>query len=182
MAESNQIRIGAADVELDAVGGTFATATDLGKTHTDGVTVTFEDAQVEIGSAQDITINEIFDIGPQRLSIEFSVKEHKMTHFALSIGQATDDVTDNSSDTPKNKQVDLGGWKAPQYYALRLKVPQPESPTLYDVLVLYKAKFVAAYQQAFTYRGERYIPLKAVCVTDPDNSDQYGYMQLEYTV
>lgn len=179
---STQVRIGAANIKVDAVGGAFSSPTDLGKTSADGITITYENSQAEISSAQETTLEDIFDIGPERLTMEAALKAHTMINMALSFGQAQDDVTDNSSDTPKNHSIFVGGWKATQYYAVQLKVPQAETPTLYDIYTLYKVKFVAAYNQAFTIRSERYIPVKLICVADADHSGRYGEIELEYTV
>ncbi len=176
---SNRIRIRAANVELDAVGGNFSSPTDLGKTSEDGIEISYETTEKEIGNAQEPTIDEIFDIGPQRLTIKCALQEMKATHLALAFGQDTTDVTDNTTATPPNLQVDIGGYRAPVYKALRLKVPQVTTATLYDIFTFYKVKVRAAYQQTFTYKNERYIPVEFQCVQDPANSNKYGKIEIE---
>lgn len=176
---SNQIRIGAANVFIDTYGSAFSPGTDLGKTHEDGITFNYETQNLELSSAQDVTVLDIFEIGPQRLTIEFALREHMSRNHALSFGQTLSDTTDNTGDTPPNTSIFIGGYKTPTYYAMRLKVPQVITTTLYDIILLYRAKFVAAFNQAFTHRGERYIPISAICAADSNNSGRYGKISIE---
>lgn len=173
------IRIGVATVEIDSYGGTFSAPTDLGKTHEDGVIIRYESPDLEIGSAQDLNVLDIFEIGPQKMELEFSVREHKAQHLALSLAQRLTDVTDNTGATPPNTQVNIGGWRAQTYYALRLKTKQIVTPTLFDIITLYRVKFSAMFGQSFTYRAERYIPIKVKCTADSSNSYYYGKIQIE---
>jgi hypothetical protein len=180
---SSHVRVGASTLKLDTVGGTFASPTDLGNTSEDGITINYECAEKEIGCAQDTTIQEILKVGPERLEVSCMLKEHTMQNMALAFGQIMTDVTDNTGDTPLNESIFVGGWKPSQYYAVQIKVPQPDSLTvtpLYDVFTFYKVKFVADFSQVHKVQEERYIPVKFICVADA-HIDHYAEIEQEYT-
>lgn len=177
-----RIRIGVTSLEIDAYGGTFSAATDLGDFSEEGVTVTFTSAQKKVASGNRLTLKEIFEIGPQELAIEANLQESKVDHLALSFGQPTSEVTDNTGDTPKNESIIIGGYNDPNdYVALRLKAAQIVASTLYDILLCYRVKIIPKYTQAFTVKNERIIPVRFECTEDPNNSYAYAEFQQEYT-
>ena len=181
MALDERLRIGAGTVEVDEYGGDFSSVLiDLGKTSTDGIIVRLETPEIEVGSAQEITIQDIFDIGPQKMEMEFAVQAHKLETIALSFGLQISDVVDDTVPTPKTQSVEFGGFQDSVYYAIRFKTPQPQDNTLDDIITLYRAKLSAVYSQTFSRQDVRYIPIMVKATSDPSNSDKYGQFLSEY--
>ncbi len=179
MALSEVLRIGAANVEVDAYGGAFTSAFDMGKTSEDGIAIEYQADTKEVASAQDITIEEVFMIA-EKMSMKFALKAHKMENLAYSFGHPTSDIVDNSTASPKNKELIFGGRRTFTPMAIRLKVLQPDSTSLYDIFILFRAIFVGAFNQTFTIKNERYIPCELKALGDSANSGKLGKIQSEY--
>ncbi len=179
MALSEVLRIGAGQIEVDTYGGSFGTPFDMGKTSEDGIAIEYSVDLKKVPSAQDITIEEIFMIA-EEMTWKFALKAHKMENLAYSFGHPTSDVVDNSTASPKNKELVFGGRRTFTPMAIRFKTLQPDSTTLYDILYLYRAVFIAAYNQTFTIKNERYIPIELHALGDSANSGKLGKFQSEY--
>lgn len=163
----NSVRIGLGAVEIDEYGGDFSAALlDLGRVHPEGITVNYEKPFKELGAGQSPMIEDIYDIALQRLEFTFMAKVFSEKTIALSMGLPITSVTDNTGGTPPSLQVNIGGFLAPTYYALRIKMPQVVTPTLFDIIQCHRVRFVAAYTQILTYENERYVPLRAICTRD----------------
>ena len=173
------LRIGAGNVEMDVYGGDFTAATDLGKTHEDGINIQYSAEVKKVKSAQDITVEEVFLIA-EEMTLEFALKEHKLEHLALSFGHDTTDVVDDAVSTPKTKSLEFGSRRTLPIKAFRIKIPQPQDSSLYDIIIIYRGLVTPNYNQAFTYQNERYIPIKIECLGDPNNNGKLGKFISEY--
>lgn len=163
----NELRIGVGAIEIDTEGEDFTTPLlDLGRCHPDGIVVTYEKPFQEIGSGQSPQVEDIYDIALERLEFTWMAKTFSEKILLLSLGRDITDFTDNTTGTPPDLNVTIGGWNYPTYYALRIKAPQPATPTLFDIIHCYRVRFVAAYGVTKTYNNERYLPLRAICTRD----------------
>lgn len=173
----NSLRIGLGVIEIETLGEDFTTPLlDLGRTHPDGVTVTYEGPIKEIGGGQSPMIEDIYDIALQRLEFTWMAKVFSEKILALSLGQAITAVTDNTGSTPPSLQVDIGGFAAPTYYAMRIKQPQVVTPTLFDIIHCYRVRFVPAFTQVLAYQNERYVALRAICTRDSTTGKYAKYL------
>lgn len=179
MAFDEGLRIGAGNVEMDAYGGDFAAATDLGKTSEDGIELGYTADKKKVRSAQDITVEEVFLIS-EEATFKFALKEHKVEHIALSLGHDTTDVVDDAVSSPKTKTIEFGSRRTLPIKAFRLKIPQPATPTLFDIITIYRGQLTAAFSQVYTYQNERYIPIEIECLGDSANSGKLGKFVSEY--
>jgi hypothetical protein len=179
MPESKVLRIGAGTVEVDAYGGSFASATDLKKTSEDGITIEYSVDKKMVPSAQDITIEEIFMIS-ESLTMKFALKEHTLENLAYSFGHPTSDVVDDAVSSPKNRSLIFGGRRTFTPVAIRIKTLIPDSTTLYDHLILFRAIFVPAFSQVMTIKNERYVPCELNALGDSSNSGKLGKVISEY--
>jgi len=180
MALSETLRVGAGTVEVDDYGGDFTSAFDMGNTSEEGIKINYTVDVKKVASAQSITIDEVFMIA-EELELEFALKAHKMENLAYSFGHPTTDISDQSTTTPYYYELEFGARRVFTPMAIQISTLQPESTTLYDHFVLYRAVFVAAFNQAFTIKNERYIPCKVQALGDSDNSGKLGYFRSEYT-
>lgn len=179
-ATNYRTRIGVGEIELDAYGGDFSAATSLGHPSEDGVTVEYTGEVVKTRSGKTGGIREIFNNTAYDLAFECMLLEAKATHMALSFGRATADVTDNSGGSPANETFDLGAFSFPDYYALRLKNPNPKDPTLFDIFTAYRVMIVPRFNQVMRIGADRYVPVRFECTEDPANNDKYGTVVIQY--
>lgn len=175
-------RIGApvAGIELDAVGGDFSAATELGVPSEEGIVfeVTGEYAKLKDGAR--MGMREIMQFS-QEIAVEAQLLEHKAAHLALAVGQPMSDVTDNSGGSPKDENFAFKvAFQGQIYYALRLKVPQPNDVTLFDHFTLYRVAPIVALNQTIMIGGHRYISVRFEATQDPDNSYNLGTVVTEY--
>jgi len=179
MAFDKSLRIGAANVMMDAYGGNFASPTDLGDTSEEGITIEYSAEKKKTRSAQNITVKEIF-LTSEEMTLKMALREHLVENIALGLGHDTSDVVDDAVSTPNNKSVEFGGRRTLPIKAFQMKVPQPTTPTLFDIITIYRGQLSAKFGQTYTYQGERYIELEIECLGDSANSGKLGKFVSEY--
>ncbi len=157
MAFDEIIRSGAGNLLMDAVGGDFSSPTDLGKTHEDGIKITYNGEVKKVKSAQS-TMVSLLRIIAEEGQLECAIEAHKMEALAIATGLDTSDITDTTG-TPNDKKIQIGGAREIPAKAFRIKIPQPSDPTLYDYVTIPKGQVIPKFEQAFTYNDVRYIPL-----------------------
>ncbi len=167
-------------IEIDAVGGNFAAATKLGPPSRDGITFEMTSEYARLFDGARLGLREIVQHSKE-LAVSCALLDHKAAHLALSMGQPTSDVTDNSGASPKNEDFDfLADFKGAFYYALRLKCPQPQALTLFDTVTLYRVAVIAQFSQAFQIEEFRFIPVRFEATMDPANDYKFGTVVTEY--
>lgn len=180
MAFSEVLRIGAGNVKVDAYGGAFSGSEfDTGKTDEGGISFEYSSELKKVASAQDITIDELF-MTAEELMLKFALKSHKMENLAYSWGHPVSDVVDDAVSTPKKKTLTFGARRTFTPVALQLKILQPDSATLYDIITIFRGVFVGAFNQVFTIKNERYIHCEVHCLGDATNSGKMGKIVSEY--
>lgn len=180
MAFSERTRFGSGTILIDAYGGNFSSPTDLGSPNGDGIIISDPDVvefEIEAGDTPGL---EDYIAFIKKFTIECQLLKHKLEHIAFSVGQPTSDVTDNSGATPKNKEIDIGGLYPNDVFALRIKNPQLDDPTLFDILTFYRVRIRPSYNQIFK-QEPRYTPVQFVCLRDPSNSNKLLNFMSEYT-
>lgn len=179
-ATNFRTRIGVGEIELDAYGGDFSAAAALGHPHEDGVTVEYTAEVVKTRSGKTGGVREIFANTMYDLAFECLLLEHRARNMALSFGRPMSAVMDNSGGSPASESFDIGGYTFPDYYALRLKNPQPQDATLYDTFTAYRVMVIPRFNQVMKIGDARYIPVRFECTEDPANDDKYGTIVSEY--
>lgn len=177
---STRIGFPVAGLELDAVGGDFSAPTALGVPSEEGANfeVTGEYAKLKDGAR--MGLREIIQYSKE-IAIECAILDHKAAHLALSMGQPMSDVTDNSGGTPKDENFALKtAFAGGIYYALRLKIPQPQALSLFDYFTLYRVAPIASFNQTIQIGGFRYINVRFEATQDPSNSYNLGTVLSEY--
>jgi len=178
---STDLRIGGADINVFAYGNGFSSALHNITSHSeDGVGIDMDKFERFVPSGRRPGFIKAFG-GLQSLIVTVQVDNFTMESMALSLGLALTDVTDNSGNSPPDLSIDVGAKIGLTSYEVEIKAPQDEDENLYDVVQLYKAVFMPEWNGAMTIQNERYIPLRIVGVSDPNNSYKIAKIYAEGT-
>ena len=179
-ATSNfETRIGCAGIDLDVVGGNFSSPTNLGKPNEDGVTVEYTAEYNKLKSGTTMGIREILK-NAHELAFGCLLLEHRVRNMALTFGASMSAVVDNSGGSPPNEEFEIPDFQPATYYAIRLKVPQPQDMDLYDYFYGYRVAIIGGFSQVLKIGDRRFIKVRFECTEDPDNSDRLGKVVSEY--
>jgi hypothetical protein len=179
MAATTTERIGGGSLLLDAYGGDFSSPTDLGAINEDGIKIGDFDVQEfklkygnKFGTKTSFAWIDDF-------TLDVRLMDFSVANVARMLGQNSTDVTDNSGASPKNESMPIGGRINATHYAIKLKLPQPDDPTLFDIFTFTKVKMLPVQPEDFK-NEPRFVPLQFRVFLDSGASDRHGTFLSEY--
>ncbi|MFQ5629365.1 MAG: hypothetical protein ACE5I1_11440 [bacterium] len=169
-----------AGVELDAVGGDFSAATQLGVPAEEGGTIEVTGDYAKLKDGARMGIRDIIQHSKE-IAVECALLDHKAKHLALSFGQPMTDVVDDAVGPPKDESFAIKtAFQGQIYFALRLKIPQPQASTLFDIFTLYRVAPIVAFNQSIQIGAHRFINVRFEATQDSTNSYNLGTVVTEY--
>lgn len=105
------------------------------------------------------------------IEVEANLRERDINLIAEIIGKTTTAVTDNSLESPKNKEVGWGDQTQPTplpFWVAQVQIPQNSAASpLYDFCQLLKAYIdPTAWELSFGRNGKQSVPVKLIGIQD----------------
>jgi len=122
--------------------------------------------------------------------LKLKVKEVNLDeNLARYLGYQTSDITDNSGDSPKNKELYVGGLRELPYWQIDVKAPQTHAASpLYDYIHILRAvagdKDTLSFMLDFHRKQHREPDVVFECLSDWDHATEPGALfsyEEEYT-